>query len=139
MCILSLFRKNRKPLDARSCAVVYGIPLDLAKIILSFKKHGDNIWDNLGDPTTEHDYNMLLEGASIAYNEQQLMGCRLPDDDERVKQLHECMRKLGVAVQFHPYYGMQIVDVEYRKRSLDPNEIADELFKPKYDAYVSEF
>ena len=106
-----LFKKEKLP-DSDVLAQIYHIPLDLVKNILKYKKHGDNFWNNLADPTTEKDYENMLMGASITYNNQTLMGRKLPIDDERVVELCKYMASKGIAIQYHPYHGMCIIETK---------------------------
>ena len=111
MKFLSLFRKKHKPLDEHVCTHVYDIPLDLTVKILQYKKHGDNFWDNMADPMTDEDYHNMLLGASIAYHNQNIMGKALPNNDVRAVELCRYMLSQGLAIQYHPEHGMQIVDI----------------------------
>lgn len=106
-----LFKKKELP-DNTVLAHIYHIPLDLVNNVLAYKKHGNNFWDNLADPTTEQDYEYMLKGASIAYNNQILMGRKLPIDDERVVELCKYMTSKGIAIQYHPYHGMCIIETK---------------------------
>ena len=106
-----LFKKKIELSDSDVLSQIYHIPLDLVNNILKYKKHY-NFWDNLADPTTEQDYENMLMGASIAYNNQTLMGRKLPIDDERVVELCKYMTSKGIAIQYHPYHGMCIIETK---------------------------
>ena len=116
---MGIFNKNkkRKNHDSESMSfeskavfsTLYDIPFDLVEKILSFKKHGENFWDNMADPTTIEDYKLMLLGASIAYKNQHLIGRMLPPNDERVVELSKYLLSRGLAIQFHPQHGMQII------------------------------
>lgn len=106
-----LFKKEKLP-DNDILAQIYHIPLDLVNKILEYKKHGSNVLDNYADPTTEQEYENMLMGASIAYKNQTLMGRKLPIDDERVVELCKYMVSKGIAIQYHPYHGMCIIETK---------------------------
>ena len=120
MNIFNIFNKNKKRKncnsqlqyeDKISFSIVYDIPFDLVEKILSFKKHGENVWDNIADPTTVEEYKWMLLGASIAYKNQHLLGRMLPPNDERVIELSKYLISRGLAIQFHPLHGMQIIQL----------------------------
>lgn len=117
---MSIFNKNRKRQVNYDTKIIfaktYDIPFDLVEKIFSFTKHGENFWGNITDPTTLDDYKLMLEGASIAYHNQYLMGRALPPNDERAIGVTRYLVSQGLAIQFHPHHGMQIIQLELPKK-----------------------
>ena len=102
-------------------SIVSNIPYDLAELIRSQKKsYTQSFFEFLfkkGEswqpvPYTEDEYQLMLIGAALAYNNQQLLGRALPKDDERCVELNKFLIKMGIAIQWHPHHGMQIVEIE---------------------------
>lgn len=102
---------------------VYNIPYDLAELIRSQKKsYTPSFFEFLfkGESEqsvsyTEDEYQLMLIGAALAYNHQQLLGRALPKDDERCVELNKFLIKMGIAIQWHPHHGMQIVEIEPKR------------------------
>jgi hypothetical protein len=50
-------------------------------------------------------------GASIAYNNQQLMGRVIPNDNPRAMDVNRYLKMNNVAIQYHPQHGMVLCDL----------------------------
>lgn len=95
---------------------VYGIPYELV-LTIHYERNGHKkpflrkLLERVGvlDPIEWTDYKAMLRGASIAYRCQELLGRKLPDNSPLVKEVSDFLVKKGVVIQYHPYYGMQIL------------------------------
>lgn len=112
-----MFKKN-KPYEATETDVItyskfYNIPMDIVRIIYSQKRdwgHFFNIfW--FRDYYTFDEYQKMLMGASIAYNNQQLMGRVIPNDNPRAIDVNRYLKMNNVAIQYHPQHGMVLCDL----------------------------
>jgi hypothetical protein len=50
-------------------------------------------------------------GASIAYNNQQLMGRVIPNDNPRAMDVNIYLKMNNIAIQYHPQHGMVLCDL----------------------------
>lgn len=83
-------------IDEQASAYTYGLPLEIVS----------EIYSKASSPSER---TLMLEGASIAYNNQHLMGTALNTTDKLYVEVCEILKQKGVSIQFHPQYGMQIV------------------------------
>ena len=117
-----IFNKN-KPYNAteddfiRDCHV-YSIPYQLVLEIYSKKRIwvlGFPFYRSHSDYYTYDEYQNMLKGASIAYNNQELMGKVIPNDNPRAIDINRYLRLNNVAIQYHPQYGMVLCDLNKNK------------------------
>ena len=101
--------------DARSAAYIYGLPLNLVYKILNQRKVEYFMSSNTECSYTHEEYNLMMLGAMIAYQSQELLGTKLPSVDPRRMEIENMFRKLGVRIQYHPDYGMIMVEDETLK------------------------
>ena len=102
---------------------VHSIPYDLAELIRGQRKSKTPSFfefvfkgeSEQSVPYTEDEYQLMLVGAALAYNHQQLLGRALPEDDKRCVELNKFLIKMGIAIQYHPHHGMQIVEIEPKR------------------------
>ncbi len=59
------------------------------------------------------EYELMIKGAYLANQKPQYLGRALPNDHPKSKEIREMLVKLGVSIQYHPMYGMIIVDETY--------------------------
>jgi hypothetical protein len=52
----------------------------------------------------------MFKAVSDIFLSKNLIGRGLPKDDERSIKINKFLVEMGVSIQFHPYYGMIIVD-----------------------------
>lgn len=102
---------------AEELSLVYRIPCDLVEIILSKRKLATpTFWEFLFGaqeemvPYSDEEYRLMLDGARESYHNQHLIGRALPPNDPRAIEIDKFLISKGVAIQFHPHHGMQIVD-----------------------------
>jgi hypothetical protein len=62
---------------------------------------------------TQEEYELMIKGAYLANQKPQYLGRVLPNDHPKSKEIQEMLVKLGVSIQYHPMYGMIIVDETY--------------------------
>ena len=94
-----------------SAEFVFGIPRCLAEKILSLTR----VKHYFGGREkrvrySDDEYNLMLIGASLAYNSQTLMGTKLPTNHPKAIEVTKYLMHLGVSIQYHPDHGMIIVD-----------------------------
>lgn len=94
----------------------YGIPYRLAEIIYYERKGYEKPfltklleWIGILKPAEWTDYEAMLQGASIAYRHQDLLGRKLPSNSPLEKEVSDFLAKKGLVIQYHPYYGMIIL------------------------------
>lgn len=111
-----MFKKN-KPYEATETDVItyskfYNIPMDIVRIIYSQNKVCHTILGNeYSEKYTSDEYQKMLMGASIAYNNQQLMGRVIPNDNPRAMDVNRYLKMNNVAIQYHPQHGMVLCDL----------------------------
>ena len=112
-----MFKKNR-PYEATETDVityskVYNIPMDIVRIIYSQKRDWGYFFNTFWfrDYYTFDEYQKMLMGASIAYNNQQLMGRVIPNDNPRAMDVNRYLKMNNVAIQYHPQHGMILCDL----------------------------
>lgn len=99
--------------DDRTASYTYGIPLDLVVKIRNQKKMNYSIFLRSDEvPYTKEEYHLMMFGAMIAYQSQELLGTRIPLNDPRCIEIHKLLIKLGVRIQYHPDHGMMMVEDE---------------------------
>lgn len=59
------------------------------------------------------EYALMIKGAYLANQKPHYLGKALPNDHPKSKEIQELLVKLGVSIQYHPMYGMIIVDETY--------------------------
>ena len=110
-----IFNKKKTPFKATQqdeirFALVFNIPLDIVKLILSKKKTYYRLFGTYIDNYSYDEYRHMLMGASEMYNNQELMGRRLPINDPRSIKVSNFLNENGISIQYHPYHGMMIVE-----------------------------
>lgn len=101
---------NHNNYNARTAAYVYGLPLNLVYKILNQRKVEYFMSSSRECPYTHEEYNLMMLGAMIAYQSQELLGIKLPPNDPKCMEITRLLIKLGVRIQFHPDHGMIIVE-----------------------------
>jgi hypothetical protein len=61
----------------------------------------------------QKEYELMIKGAYLANQKPHYLGKALPNDHPKSKEIQEMLVKLGVSIQYHPKYGMIIVDETY--------------------------
>lgn len=59
---------------------------------------------------TREEYELMIKGAYLANQKPQYLGRALPNDHPKSKEIQEILVKLEVSIQYHPMYGMVIID-----------------------------
>lgn len=62
---------------------------------------------------TQEEYELMIKGAYLANQKPHYIGNALPNNHPKSKEIQEMLVKLGVSIQYHPKYGMIIVDETY--------------------------
>jgi hypothetical protein len=123
-----MFKKN-KPYEATEIDIItdskfYNIPMDIVRIIYSQNKVCHTILGNeYSEKYTSDEYQKMLMGASIAYNNQQLMGRVIPNDNPRAMDVNRYLKMNNVAIQYHPHHGMVLCDLSNNRNYV--SEISD--------------
>ena len=65
------------------------------------------------DYHTYDEYHLMLKAVSDIFLNKNLIGIGLPINDERSIKINKFLVEMGVSIQFHPYYGMIIVDEKF--------------------------
>ena len=97
-------------------AMIYKLPLKLVSKIYSQKKtvHPVSLFGRNPKPVqvnySQEEYKLMLKGANLAIENPQYLGRALPNDHPKSKEIQEMLVKLGVSIQYHPMYGMVIID-----------------------------
>ena len=88
--------------DLRISYITYNnIPNDLIDKIYEYSKSNSH---------TKERFNDILFGANIAFENQELLGRKLPLNDDKCIKLTNYMIKLGISIQYHPNHGMIMVE-----------------------------
>ena len=58
----------------------------------------------------QEEYELMIKGAYLANQKPHYLGKALPNNHPKSKEIQELLVKLGVSIQYHPKYGMIIVD-----------------------------
>lgn len=107
---------NNNYYTAEISACVYNLPLDLVDKIRSQKKVKYSIFGDYKHSYTNEEYNLMMLGAMIAYQSQELLGTKIPSNDSRCIEIGKMLTRLGVRIQYHPKHGMVIVEDETAKK-----------------------
>lgn len=59
---------------------------------------------------TQEEYDLMIKGAYLANQKPHYLGKALSNNHPKSKEIQELLVKLGVSIQYHPKYGMIIVD-----------------------------
>lgn len=59
---------------------------------------------------TKEEYELMIKGAYLANQKPHYLGNALPNNHPKSKKIQEMLVKLGVSIQYHPKYGMVILD-----------------------------
>lgn len=62
---------------------------------------------------TQEEYELMIKGAYLANQKPHYIGNALPNNHPKSKEIQEMLVKLVVSIQYHPKYGMIIVDETY--------------------------
>lgn len=62
---------------------------------------------------TQEEYELMIKGAYLANQKPHYLGRALPNNHPKSEKIRELLVKLGVSIQYHPMYGMVIVDETY--------------------------
>lgn len=92
---------------------VYNLPYAVVEEIYSLKRTwniGFIIPYYIEDYHTYDEYQYMLKAVSNIFLNENRIGRRLPKDDERSIKINKFLAEMGVSIQFHPHYGMIIVD-----------------------------
>lgn len=102
--------------DIITDCVTYNLPRAVVEEIYSLKRD----WDigfiksyYIRDYHTYDEYHLMFKAVSDIFLSKNLIGRSLPKDDERSIKINNFLAEMGVSIQFHPYYGMIIVDENY--------------------------
>lgn len=112
-----MFKKNRPyeatETDVITCSKFYNIPMDIVRNIYSQKRDWGHFFNTFWfrDYYTFDEYQNMLKGAAIAYNNQELMGRVIPNDSPRAMDVNRYLRMNNVAIQYHPEHGMVLCDL----------------------------
>ena len=111
-----MFKKNKPFTTSENGIIVdsetYNIPMDMVRIIYSQNKVCHNIFGKeYTEKYTFDEYQNMLKGASIAYNNQELMGRIIPNDNPRAIDVNRYLKMNNVAIQYHPQHGMVLCDL----------------------------
>lgn len=111
-----MFKKN-KPFTTSENGIIidsktYNIPIDIVRKIYSQNKVCHNIFGKeYTEKYTFDEYQNMLKGAAIAYNNQELMGRVIPNNSPRAMDINRYLRLNNVAIQYHPQHGMVLCDL----------------------------
>ena len=111
-----IFKKN-KPFTTSENGIIidsktYNIPIDIVRKIYSQNKVCHNIFGKeYTEKYTFNEYQNMLKGAAIAYNNQELMGRIIPNDTPRAMDINRYLKLNNVAIQYHPQHGMVLCDL----------------------------
>lgn len=115
-----LNKKNNQTYNAddqqiTTLAMIYKLPLKLVSKIYSQKKTVYP-FSFFSSPKpvqvnySQEEYKLMLKGANLAIENPQYLGRALPNDHPKSKEIREMLVKLGVSIQYHPMYGMVIIE-----------------------------
>ena len=93
--------------------ILYNLPRAVIEEIYSLKRD----W-NIGfimpryirDYHTYDEYHLMFKAVSVVFLSKNLIGRGLPENDARSIKINQFLSEIGVSIQFHPHYGMIIVD-----------------------------
>lgn len=106
---------NRTNVSTCTQAMTFNIPYCLAEKILSQTRVKHYFGGREKRVSySDDEYNLMLIGASLAYNNQTLMGTKLPTNHPKAIEIGNFLVNLGVMIQYHPDHGMIIVDQDYK-------------------------
>jgi hypothetical protein len=92
-------------------SATFNIPNCLTKKILSQERvKYSYLFGEKRVKYSDDEYNLMLLGASLAYQSQTLLGRKLPMNHPKAYEVSKFLTSLGVSIQYHPYYGMILVD-----------------------------
>ena len=99
-------------------AMVNSLPLQLVSEIYSQKKtvYPFSFFSNpkpVQENYKQEEYELMIKGAYLANQKPHYLGRALPNNHPKSKEIQEMLVKLGVSIQYHPIYGMVIVDETY--------------------------
>ena len=111
-----MFKKNKPFTTSENGIIVdsetYNIPMDMVRIIYSQNKVCHNIFGKeYMEKYTFDEYQNMLKGAAIAYNNQELMGRVIPNNSPKAMDICGYLSMNNVAIQYHPQHGMIICDL----------------------------
>ena len=58
----------------------------------------------------QEEYALMIKGAYLANQKPHYLGNALPNNHPKSREIQEMLVKLGVSIQYHPIYGMVIMD-----------------------------
>ena len=96
--------------------ILYNLPRAVVEKIYSLKRDwntGFIIPHYIKDYHTYDEYHLMLKAVSDIFLNKNLIGIGLPINDERSIKINKFLVEMGVSIQFHPYYGMIIVDEKF--------------------------
>lgn len=109
-------KRNNNNYYTKISACVHNLPLDLVDKIRSQKRVKYSIFGDYEHPYTNEEYNLMMLGAMITYQSQELLGTKIPSNDPRCIEIRKMLTRLGVRIQYHPKHGMVIVEDETAKK-----------------------
>ena len=62
----------------------------------------------------QEEYALMIKGAYLANQKPHYLGNALPNNHPKSKEIQEMLVKLGVSIQYHPKYGMVILDETFQ-------------------------
>ena len=125
-----MFKKNKPFTTSENGIIVdsetYNIPMDMVRIIYSQNKVCHNIFGKeYTEKYTFGEYQNMLKGASIAYNNQELMGRVIPNNSPKAMDICGYLSMNNVAIQYHPQHGMVICDLSNNRNYMS------EIYNPE--------
>lgn len=111
-----MFKKNKHytttEKDIITYSKFYNVPIDIVRKIYSQNKVCHDIFGKeYTEKYTFDEYQNMLKGAAIAYNNQELMGRVIPNDNPRAMDINRYLKLNNVAIQYHPQHGMILCDL----------------------------
>ena len=115
-----LNKKNNQTYDADDqqiavSAMAYSLPYKLVSEIYSQKKtvYPVSFFRNpkpVQVNYSQEEYELMIKGAYLANQKPHYLGKALPNNHPKSKEIQEMLVKLGVSIQYHPMYGMVIIE-----------------------------
>ena len=115
-----LNKKNKQTYNADDqqitvSAMVNSLPYQLVSEIYSQKRtvYPFSFFRNpkpVQENYKQEEYALMIKGAYLANQKPQYLGRALPNDHPKSKEIQEMLVKLGVSIQYHPMYGMVIIE-----------------------------
>lgn len=62
----------------------------------------------------QEEYALMIKGAYLANQKPHYLGNALPNNHPKSREIQEMLVKLGVSIQYHPKYGMVILDETFQ-------------------------